>query len=1335
VESRPKAKKSSDFQRTATAGHAAAPSESEHKSCPIVAIGASAGGLEAFTGLLKHLPIDTGLGFVLVQHLDPQHESALTQLLARATAMSVREVTNNLRVRANHIYVIPPNCCMAIAKGVLKLRPREGGRAPNHSIDFFFESVAQDQRERAIGIILSGTASDGTLGLEAIKAEGGITFAQDESARYDSMPRSAVAAGCVDFVLSPENIAKEVARIARHPYMAGRALTSEWEKETAQNGDAEGTPAPESKPARSAAKATSGKVGENGFKKILTLLRNHSGVDFSLYKPATIERRITRRMVLNKQNTPVGYADFLKGNAKELEALYSDVLISVTSFFRNPEAFEALKLKVFPRLLQQHRNDPIRVWTLGCSTGQEAYSIAIAFTEFTENIPRAPKLQIFATDLNDPLLEKARHGLYAKSLAADVSPERLRRFFVEEQGGYRVCKPLRELCVFARQNVLSDPPFSRMDLISCRNLLIYIEPDLQKKILPNFHYALKPGGFLLLGASESIGASTNLFEPADKKQKLFSKKQGSLPAYHLPVSQRLRAEKKGMAAVNLGPDPDTVRLELTAQREADRLAVTRFSPPGVLINSDLQILQFRGPTGAYLEPPTGKASFDLLKMARNGLMLPLRAAFNKAKKENKPARRENIRMEQNGREVTVNLEVVPLKNLRERCFLILFENGPKAAINRPGAPVGGPSPGTEKRPSPAGKKDESRRIVTLERELSETRDYLQSIQQQHEAAHEELQASNEEVQSANEELQSINEELETSKEELESTNEELTTVNEEMGNRNTELYRVNNDLNNLHASINTPILLLGRDLTIRRFTTLAEKIFNLLPGDVGRPLSGIRHNLDFPGLEKLLAEVIDTVSVREQEVQDKEGRWYVLRARPYLTVDNKIDGAVLLLLDIDSLKQTQREITEARKYAESVIEIVSPLLILDEGLRVVAANESFHQHFHLSQAETANRLVYELDHGRWNMPELRKLLEDILPRNSFFDNFEVTHEFGGVGRRTLLLRAQRVDHIQRILVSIQDITERLQLEGNVRRSELRYRRLFEAAKDGIIILDPLTRKITDANPFIVEFLGYGKGQILGKELWEIGLLKDEEASREAFRELKAKGFIRYDNLPLKSQTGQAREVEFVSNVYQEAGSEVVQCNIRDISERKRAQRETAEKARLLDLSNDAIMVRGFDEKLTLWNKGAEKLYGWTAEEAIGKEPHSLLKTEFPKPREEIAAQLQRDGHFSGEVVQVARDGRRVPSLCRWILDPKTESILTSYTDMSERKRAEEALRQSYAELQLHTEELERFNGVAVGRELRMLELKKEINDLCGRMSEAPRYVVDLEQDGKAIKRE
>jgi two-component system CheB/CheR fusion protein len=1158
--------------RTSLKTNPETPSKRAAAGFPIVGVGASAGGLEAFTHLLQNLPTNTGMGFVLVQHLDPDHDSALTQLLSKATSLPVHEVTNNLRVQPNHVYIIPPNTCMSIARGVLKLRAREEqGRTPHHSIDFFLESLAQDQHERAIGIILSGTASDGTLGLEAIKAEDGITFAQDESAKYDSMPRSAVAAGCVDFVLSPENIARELARIAKHQHAGIRT-------QNARAPRGESTSRLRDEASRRAASSP-----EHQFNKILLLLRNRCGVDFSLYKSTTIHRRVNRRMLLNKLPTLAAYARFLRGNIRELDALYSDALISVTSFFRDPEAFAILGRKVFPRLISERGQESLRMWVVGCSTGQEAYSLAMAYTESSDRVPGAPTLQLFATDLHEALLDKARAGLYAKSMVKDISPQRLRRFFTEQDGGYRISKPLRQAVVFARQNLLSDPPFSRMDLISCRNLLIYVEPSLQEKVMATFHFALRPKGSLLLGAAESVGSCADLFEPLDKKHKIYFRIPGPSPAWRLHRVPKPAKAKKEIAMPKPARAPEGGRAEINVQREADRITLNRFAPTSVLVNSGLQALQFRGDTGRYLKPPTGQASLNILKMAREGLMLPLRAAINKAKKQNKVAHKKNVRVNQNGQTRTANLEVVPLKNVKERCYLIFFEDAETRVLQKEtketkkSGKETSPSASLSSFPSLKISSAVRRRVAELETELNETRDYVQALQEQHEASNEELQSSNEEVTSANEELQSTNEELETSKEELESVNEEITTVNEEMIKRNAELNRLNSDLVNLQASTHLVILLLGRDLTIRRFSTQAENQFNLMAADVGRSISSIRHNLDVPDLERFIAGVVDTGSEREREVRDRDGRWYSLRVRPYLTLDNKLDGAVLVLVNIDALKQTERTITEARDYAESIIRTArDPLMILDAALRVQMANEAFYTTFKVSRAEAEGRTLFELDHGHWDIPKLRELLEDILPRHSFFNNFEVSHEFENIGHRTMLLNARTLSETSgypaRILLGIQDVTELLHFQAAMRRSELRYRRLFEAAKDGVLIIDPETRRILDANPFMTELLGYTRQELLGKELFEVGLLKDEGASRGAFRELQQMGVIRYEDLPLQTKRGERREVEFISTLYHEGEERIIQCSIRDIT--KRMQAEKALRQAQAQLADRAAQLEG-----------------------------------------------------------------------------------------------------------------------------------------------------------------
>src|SRR6266478_8419478 len=723
-----------------------------NNSFPVVGIGASAGGLEAFRQLLEDLPTNTGMAFVLVSHLDPTHKSILTELLARRTRLPVTEVSDGMRVEPNNVYVLPPNTSMAIAEGILRLQPREEGRAGRHPIDCFLRTLAEDQTHRAIGVILSGTDTDGTLGLESIKAEGGITFAQDaKSAKYDGMPRSATASGYVDFVLTPEEIAEELARISRHPFVNPITDAAAEEKQPSAAG--------------------------NGFHRVLALLQKSKGVDFTDYKANTLHRRITRRMVLNKLESMEAYAKFMRENAAEVEALYQDILINVTSFFRNPEAFALLKERIFPGIVEYHASDqPIRIWTLGCSTGEEAYSIAISFAEFAADHAEHLPVQIFATDLSDRGIEKARAGLYSRDIIQDVSPERLRRFFTEADGGYRISKPLRDMVVFARQNVIADPPFSRLDLISCRNLLIYLEPVLQKHVLPILHYALKPTGVLWLGTSETPGSSSDLFAPEDKKHRFYSKK---------PASARLQfhSASAGVARKGAGSSRKTsflneqLRTEHDAEKEADRILLALYAPAGVVINTEMEILQFRGSTGAYLEPAAGKATLNLLKMAREGLMLPLRAAIQKAKKDDLTIRKEDLRVNYNCVSRAINLEVIPIKGLmaNERCFLVLFEPVVATGTQKPVESKKKTEASSRTSRKDASKlQEENGQSKRLQEELSVTREYMQSLVEQHEAANEELQSANEEIQSSNEELQSINEELETAKEELESGNEELT---------------------------------------------------------------------------------------------------------------------------------------------------------------------------------------------------------------------------------------------------------------------------------------------------------------------------------------------------------------------------------------------------------------------------------------------------------------------------------------------------------------------------------------------------------------------------------
>ena len=958
---------------------------------PVVGIGASAGGLEAFTQLLRALPVDTGMAFVLVQHLAPTRASMLAEILARATKMPVMEVHDEPAVAANHVYVIPPDRDMIISRGALHLIPREAA-GQHHPIDAFFKSLAADQGHQAVGVILSGTANDGTNGLEEIKAAGGITFAQDTTAQQGGMPQSAIAAGCVDVVLPPDEIARELARIARHPYIA---------------------PTPPREP------VAEGGEGEADLSTILHLLRDATKVDFAQYKANTLSRRIERRMVLHKQEGLRDYLRFIQKTPGELEALYQDILIGVTSFFRDPEVFEALKKTVFARLLEDRsRQEAVRIWVLGCSTGEEAYSIAMTFAECEEAVGIHVPLQIFASDLNALCIDKARAGLYSATIANDVSPERLRRFFVKADGAYRVSKPIRDVCLFTQHNVLADPPFSRIDVVSCRNVLIYLEPALQQRILPLLHYALKPGGVLMLGSSESIGSFRDLFEPRDAAHKLYTRKPG--PArlvMHFPHGHG--DPRSAQLATSRGAHGNAEDV----LKQADRFVLARYAPPGIVVNADLEILHIRGDVSPYLAPAEGRASLNVSKMARSDVLILLRAALQKANESRAVVREAGLRIRSNGGYRELTLEVAPVQTSAdgEGGFVILFvENG---LGTPPITPVSSPTASeTEQEPL-------AREVERLTRELAATREYLQSVIEQQEAANEELQSSHEEVQSANEELQSINEELETSKEEIQSSNEELGTLNDELQNRNTELGNLTNDLSNLIASIELSVLIVTRDLRIRRFSPMAEKTLPLLPTDLGRPIGEILFDFDVPDLEQLLREVIDSVRPMERDVQDKRGRWYSLRIRPYQTLENKIAGAVLVLVDVDTLKR-------AREYAESIVDTVrTPLVVLDGAFDVVSANPAFYETFHVDAAETTTRPpFYELGEAKWDVPELRALLERLLPTHRILTDVEVVLDFASIGRRVMLLNARPLGNQERILLALEDITERRTLADGLPKS-------------------------------------------------------------------------------------------------------------------------------------------------------------------------------------------------------------------------------------------------------------------------------------------------------------
>jgi two-component system CheB/CheR fusion protein len=830
----------------------------------VVGVGASAGGLEAFTELLKALPSKPGLALLVVSHLDPAYKSELPTLLSRVSQMPVHEVTQGMAVEADNVYVLPPGASMAMTDGHLNLTPRPPRPVVHMPIDHLLRSLAEIQKARSVAVILSGNGSDGVIALQAIKAAGGVTFAQDEeSAQYPGLPRAAAQDGGVDHVMRPSEIANELMRIAGHPY---------------------------TRHAEAEAISTPTILADDPIADILSLLRQRMGVDFTHYKQATVRRRIFRRMALRNLHDPADYLSILRAENIELTALYQDLLIRVTQFFRDPEAFESLKQQVFPSLVNGRPDGSvIRIWVAGCATGEEVYSLAISLLEYLNGREEHLSIKILATDLNETALEKARTGVYLDNIEIDVTADRLRRFFVRHEGHYQISKAIRELCVFARHDLTADPPYSRIDLLSCRNVLIYMDSALQKRVFPLLHYALSPGGFLFLGLSENVNVYNEFFEVVDAKHRIFSRRQ---TVSGVPIE--FDAMYSATAAIRPRQRDESSPLwnALDVQREADRVLLSRFAPVGVVIDEAMTVLQFRGRTAAYLEPAPGLASLDLLRMLRDGLMAEVRSAIIQAKAENAVAVRERLQVVEENAIRSVRVEVIPFKVPPSgvRFFLVLFQDAePIERLHQPS-------------PAPRLVPDEDQ-VNRLQHELASMREYLQSVIEEQESTNEELKSANEEILSANEELQSTNEELQTAKEEAQSANEELATVNEELRSRNAELARVNADVMNLIGGVNIPIVMVGRDLRVRRITPQAEKLFNLIPSDIGRPISDFRTNLQVDNLPGLIAGVIESITPYERAVQDTSKRWHSLRIRPYITVDNKIDGASVVLVDIDAVLQ------------------------------------------------------------------------------------------------------------------------------------------------------------------------------------------------------------------------------------------------------------------------------------------------------------------------------------------------------------------------------------------------------------------------------------------------
>jgi two-component system CheB/CheR fusion protein len=1061
----------------------------------IVGIGASAGGLKAFEAFFSGMPTDNdpGMAFVLVQHLAPDYKSILGELIRRYTRMQVFEVKDGMVVQPNCVYIIPPNRDMALLNASLQLMEPFEPRRQRLPIDFFFQSLAQDQRERAIGIILSGTGSDGTLGVRAIKGEGGMVMAQNPaSTEFDGMPRNAIATGLVDYELPPAEMpAQLIAYAARVLSLPSFRAAS--------------PPRPKS---------------ENVLKKIFILLRTQTGHDFSLYKPSTILRRIERRMAVQQIDTMDGYVKYLQQTPAEVESLFRDMLIGVTNFFRDPEAFDALEERVIPQLFAgKPAGAAIRIWLTGCSTGEEAYSFAILLTEHQEALKQSFQIQIFATDIDSRAIAAARVGLYPDGIARYISKERLERFFSIEPGhiSYRIHKGIRDMLVFSEHDVIKDPPFSRLDLISCRNLLIYMGGELQKRLMPLFHYALNPGGFLFLGTSETVGEFTDLFDTLDRKSKLYQRKNdlhGAYPEGHKQRAVRGRLLPAVTAAIT-GIDEaipraieKTAGLKIPAPREQTERALLQVAPAGALVNSRGDVLYLHGRTGLYLEPAQGEpGGSNILKMAREGLRFDLTTALHKAVETKEIVHCPGLLVKTNGGRTAVNLTVHPVttgpttssETLR---YLVLLEEAPASVIatarqadGQTGADGSDTTTGT----------DVDARIAALQQELRAKEEYLQTSHEELESSTEELKSANEEMQSVNEELQSTNEELETSKEELQSVNEELLTVNTELQSKVADLSRANNDMNNLLAGTGIGTVFVDHGLHILRFTPPATQIMNMILSDLGRPVSHIASNLR--GYERLSADVktvLDTLIPKEVEVQTTEGKWYLMRILPYRTTNNVIEGAVITFVEITQIKQmyvditelerVQAELRESEQRYRSVVSALSEAIVLHaRNGTILAWNQAAERIFGLSGEQMKERTTLD--------PRWQTIHEDGTPFTSETRPSQVVFRTGepqsnvimGIYKPDGALAWISINAVPifdtgdpspaAVVVSFTDITEHRRLEEALRKAndQTRLAVVVRDAQDAITVQD-LEGRIIAWNPYAARMYGWSETEALAMNI-------------------------------------------------------------------------------------------------------------------------------------------------------------------------------------------------------------------------------------------------------------
>jgi two-component system CheB/CheR fusion protein len=1072
---------------------------------PIVGIGASAGGLESFELFFKNLPIDTGMAFVLIQHLDPTHKGMLPELIQRKTAMAVLQATERLKVKPNHVYIIPPNKSLSILNGTLHIFEPEEKRGLRLPIDIFFRSLAEYSKESSVGIILSGMGSDGCLGVKAIKEQNGLVMVQDpSSAKFPSMPSNAIRAVNVDIVATIEELPDKLINSLKSFSVSKKEI----ELKTASSID-----------------------------KLIRLLWDQSGHDFSMYKKSTLGRRIERRMGIHEIEDLDRYVLFLEKNRGEVQLLFNELLIGVTSFFRDPEVWKKLKEEIFPEYIKiLPDNYVIRAWVTACSTGEEAYTLAIVFNEVINEMRdhRGLSLQIFASDIDVNAIEKARKGFFPSNIVADVSPDRIDKNFKSESEGFRVNTSIREMLVFAPHDLIKDPPFTKLDILTCRNMLIYMEPPLQKKLMALFNYSLNPGGIMILGTAETLGQNNTDFEVIDSRLKFFKKKKtAKMNGFIDFPSSFIGGEKKPTLIKPIYQVTENI------QTLADQVLLQRFAPASVMVNEEGDIIYITGRTGKYLEPVAGKANWNIYAMAREGLRNILPGAFRKAKKSFDPIVLPTIKILNDGGFVFVDLTLQSIESPAaiKGMIMVVFNELPSVKEENTLDLKSNIQIGNDE-------------LKELEAELKQSNVDLQITREEMQTSQEELKSSNEELQSTNEELQSTNEELTTSKEEMQSLNEELQTINAELQSKLIDFEMANNDMKNLLNSTDIATLFLDMNLNIRRFTDPVCKIFKVRPSDTGRPFTDLVTELEYPEMEIHAQEVIKNLSPIQTKVTTKDGKWFYVKIMPYRTLGDQVDGVVITFINITLAKKAEEALNYENRYLRLFESAKDGILILDaETAKIIDVNPFLIEKLGYSQEELKEKTIWEI--GMFKDVKANKSMFLELQKEKFirYENLPLETATGETINVEFVSNVFTVNNNKIIQCIIRETVDKGDALAAV--PDVHYRQLFESKEEGVLFIDADAGKIIDINQYLIDLLGYSKEYLFEQQIWDMEFFKDIVPNKNKFLALQQREFIHYEAVPLKTANGNKIFIEFTSNIYFKDYNKIIQCFIHEVAKPKK----------------------------------------------------------------------------------------------------------------------------------------------------------------------------------------